>query len=102
MHAGIKVLEFWDLTPRETFMAIDAAIWRDEVQQRRNLTLAWQTAALTRAKRMPSLKQLLNTKPARPLHGEELEKRRQEFKEMTANLDLSKLVKRKPDGNTAG
>jgi hypothetical protein len=83
-------------------MAIDAAIWRDEVQQRRNLTLAWQTAALTRAKRMPSLKQLLNTKPARPLHGEELEKRRQEFKEMTANLDLSKLVKRKPDGNTAG
>lgn len=93
MRAGIGILEFWDLTPRETFMAIDAAIWRDEVQQRRNLTLAWQTAALTRAKRMPSLKQLLNTKPAKVLHGEELEKRRQEFREMTANLDLSKLGK---------
>jgi hypothetical protein len=83
-------------------MAIEASIWRDEIQQKRNLTLAWQTAALTRAKRLPSLKQLLNIKPARPLHGEELEKRRQEFKEMTANLDVSKLINRKPDGNTTG
>lgn len=72
-------------------MAIEASIWREEIQQKRDLVLAWQTAALTRAKRMPSLKQLLNTKPAKPLHGEELEKRRKEFKEMTANLDLSKL-----------
>ena len=91
MRAGIRILDFLDMTPAETFMMIDAIIWRDEVQQKRDLTLAWQTAALTRAKRMPSLKQLLNTKPARPLHGAELEKRRREFKEMTANLDLSKL-----------
>jgi hypothetical protein len=83
-------------------MAIDASIWREEVRQKRDLALAWQTAALTRAKRMPSLKQLLNTKPARPLRGEELEKRRKEFHDMTANLDLSKLVKRKTDGNSAG
>ena len=84
-------MEFWDLTPWETFMMIDASIWREEVQQKRDLVLAWQTAALTRAKRMPSLKQLLNTKPARPLVGEELEKRRKEFRDMTANLDVSKL-----------
>jgi hypothetical protein len=99
LHAGIKVLEFWDLTPRETFMAIDASLWREEIQQKRDLTLAWQTAALTRAKRLPSLKQLLNTKPARPLHGAELEKRRQEFKEMTAKLDVSKL--KRPKRNDA-
>jgi hypothetical protein len=78
---------------------IDAAIWREEVQQKRDLTLAWQTAALTRAKRLPSLKQLLNMKPAKPLHGEELQKRRQEFKDMTAKLDLSKLGK-KANGNS--
>jgi hypothetical protein len=78
-------------------MAIDASIWREEVQQKQDLTQAWQTAALTRAKRLPSLKVLLNMKPAKPLRGEELEKRRQEFKEMTKNLDLSKLVKGKPD-----
>jgi len=76
-------------------MAIDASIWRDEVAQKRDLTLAWQTAALTRARRLPSLKQLLSIKPARPLHGDELEKRRREFKEMTANLDMSKLRKPK-------
>jgi len=93
LRAGIGVLEFWDQTPRETFMAIDAAIWREEVRQKQNLTLAWQTAALTRAKRLPSLKQLLNTKPAKPLTGVELEKRRQEFRDMTKNLDLSKLIK---------
>lgn len=91
LRAGISVMEFWDLTPRETFMEIDASIWREEIQQKRDLVLAWQTAALTRAKRMPSLKQLLNTKQARPLVGQELEKRRKEFKEMTANLDVSKL-----------
>ena len=98
LRAGIRVLEFWDLTPRETYMMIDASIWREEVQQKRDLVLAWQTAALTRAKRMPSLKQLLNTKPARPLVGEELEKRREEFRQMTKNLDLSKLNQRKTDG----
>ena len=96
MRAGIGVLEFWDQTPRETFMAIDAAIWREEVRQKQNLTLAWQTAALTRAKRLPSLKQLLNTKPAKPLVGAEMEKRRQEFRDMTKNLDLSKLRKPQP------
>jgi len=91
LRAGISVLEFWDLTPWETFMMIDASIWREEIQQKRDLVLAWQTAALTRAKRMPSLKQLLNTKPARPLVGQELEKRRKEFRDMTSNLDVSKL-----------
>jgi hypothetical protein len=91
LRARVGILEFWDLTPRETFMMIDASLWREEVQQKQDLTLAWQTAALIRAKRLPSLKQLLNNKPAKPLRGEELEKRRQEFKEMTANLDVSKL-----------
>jgi len=78
-------------------MMIDASIWREEIQQKRDLVLAWQTAALTRAKRMPSLKQLLNTKPARPLVGQELEKRRKEFRDMTANLDISKLARKKSD-----
>jgi hypothetical protein len=91
LRAGIGILEFWDQTPRETYMTIDASIWREEIRQKRDLTMAWQIAALSRAKRMPSLKQLLNTKPARPLVGEELEKRRKEFADMTKNLDLSKL-----------
>jgi hypothetical protein len=34
----------------------------------------------------------LNPKPAKPLRGKELEKRRREFKEMTANVDIEKLA----------
>ena len=77
-------------------MVIAANLWRDEIKQKQDVALAWRTAALTRAKRLPSLKQLLNTKPAKALYGAELEKRRQEFKDMTRNLDVSKLV-RKPN-----
>lgn len=76
-------------------MAIDASIWREEVQQKRDLTLAWQTAALTRAKRLPSLKQLLNTKPAKPLVGAELEKRRKEFRDITVNWSKLNIARQK-------
>lgn len=48
-----------------------------------------------RAKRMPSLKQLLATKPARPLKGKELERRRSEHKKMAASVDLVALAERK-------
>lgn len=100
LRAGVTVLEFWDLTPRETFMAIAAAIWRDEQAQRQQIALAWRTAALTRAKKLPTLKQLL-TPPAKPLAGAELERRRQEFEQMGANLDYSKIGKVKKDEPTA-
>jgi len=73
-------------------MAIEASIWRDERNQQMNIVQAWRMATMMRAKRIPSLKALLNTKPAKPLHGKELEKRRREFKEMTANVDINKLV----------
>ena len=73
-------------------MAIEASIWRDERNQQMNIVQAWRIAMMMRAKRIPSLKALLNTKPAKPLHGKELEKRRREFKEMTANVDVNKLV----------
>lgn len=73
---------FWDQTPRETCLAIEAAMWRDERRQRQDVALAWRTAALLRAKRLPSLKHLLSSGPARPLAGEELTRRRREFREM--------------------
>jgi hypothetical protein len=89
------VAEFWDMTPREARMAIEASIWRDERRQELDIVQAWSIASLMRAKRIPSLKALLNTKPAKPLHGKELEKRQREFKEMTANVDINKLFKKK-------
>lgn len=97
LRCGILVADFWEMTPRETKMAIEAAIWRDERQQRQALSLAWHTAALSRAKRLPSLKRLLSTSSgskARPLRGPELRKRRREYEEMAEGVDVEKLAGR--------
>jgi hypothetical protein len=93
LRCGVSICEFWDMTPIETRMSIEAALWRDERRQLQDMAHARLTAILTRAKRIPSLKQMMAIKEARPLRGAELEKRRQEFKDMTANLDVSKLVR---------
>lgn len=84
------------MTPRETYMAIEAAVWRDQRLQARELRAAWYTAALSRARRLPSLQQFL-TPPARRLRGEELQRRREEFATMKAAADatgMDKLTKR--------
>lgn len=100
MRAGIQIFQFWDMTPAETIATINAELWRIEQSQKNDLSLAWMIAALSRSKRLPSLKQLLFTKPAIALEGIELEKRRQEFSDMTKNVDLTK-IKRK-NANTTG
>ena len=83
--------EFYDLTPREAVATIDAGIWRIDQEQRHALWLAWHTAALTRTKRMPPLKQLLGGGEARKLEGAELERRQREHAEMTANLHIPNM-----------
>jgi soluble lytic murein transglycosylase-like protein len=90
----VTVSEFWEMTPRETMMAIEAAIWRDERAQKQALSAAWHTAALARVKRLPALAQLFAA-PARKLRGRELEKRRREFAEMSAAKGISELLARK-------
>lgn len=87
----MAVADFWQLTPRETYMAIEAAIWQDERQQRSAVAAAWLVAKLTKAKRIPPLKQLLVEKKGRKLTGAEKRKRQREFSEMTAHVDLEKL-----------
>lgn len=94
VRCGIPVLDFWQMTPAETRLAMAAAGWREERQNKQQIALAWRTAALTRSKRLPSLASLLAGK-AKKLHGKELARRRQEFKQMTANLDTSKLVRKR-------
>lgn len=87
---------FWEQTPRETCAAIEAAMWRDERRQKQDVALAWRTAALSRQKRLPSLKHLLAAKPAKRLQGKELKKRHAEFREMSqaASGLLAQLNKR--------
>lgn len=78
------------MTPRETFMVIEAALWRDEAKQRAGVTQAWLTAALSRAKRLPKLDRLI-TKRAKQPDAKELARRKQDFQEMTQNIDLKVL-----------
>lgn len=91
LRCGISVADFWQLTPRETYMAIEAAIWQDERRQRSAVAASWLVAKLSKAKRIPPLKQLLVEKKGRKLTGAEKRKRQQEFSEMTAHVDLEKL-----------
>jgi hypothetical protein len=80
------------LTPRETWQAIEAAIWRDRRAQERETRLAWLMATLSRAKKIPSLKRLLTEKKtAQRLKPDEAAKRRKEYREMVKAVDFDKL-----------
>jgi hypothetical protein len=79
------VAEFWELTLPETYLAIKAYHSNQKDRREEMLTAAWLTAALTRTKRLPRLKNLITqSRGAKRLRGDELQKRRAEFEEMTA------------------
>lgn len=60
--------DFWPITPRETFLFIEAAGWREARQIRIAVTNAWYTAMFTNAKRLDSLGATL-----RKIFGSELD-----------------------------
>ena len=91
LKCGIGVREFWSLTPRETYMVLEAATWRLEREHRRDAWLAWHIAALSRAKRLPPLQRLIAPGKARALQGEELERRRSEHREIMQKIDVGKI-----------
>jgi hypothetical protein len=53
--AGISPVEFWDLTPYQTRIAMEALIERADKQ-------AWMIAAFTRAKKLPKFESLSRKK----------------------------------------
>lgn len=80
------------MTPAETNATIEAANWRMERKRKLYLSTAWHAAALSRAKRMPRLRRLLEGEgETRILKGEELERRRREKEEMMRAIDIDKL-----------
>lgn len=87
MHADVGILAFWEMTPRETVQEIEAANWRLEQDQRARAWLAWHTAALSRARKMPPLARVVNPPEARALRPYEAEARRREFAEMRARWE---------------
>jgi len=87
------------MTPFETFLTIEAEIWRDERAQKLALKQAWQMALLSRVKRIPPLKSLLMERKARALSGPELDQRRKEFKQMTSGLDINAINRKRAGRN---
>jgi hypothetical protein len=71
--------------------AIEAATWRLQNEQARMMSLAWYTAALMRAKRLPPLAQLLAQ--LKPRKNVPIERRRDEFEELKARMSSTKYTK---------
>lgn len=83
---------FWEMTPRETFAALDAAAWREERQARHDIRMAWFNANWQRAKRMPSLQSILNkSKAPKPMTSADHHQRRQEFKRMASPDKIARI-----------
>lgn len=82
----MTVAEFWGLTPRETQMVCDAAAWRMAQAQELALSLAWHTAALSRAKRIPPLQRLLARLRRAAEPEPDIEERRAEFEELKRRM----------------
>ncbi len=59
LRAGLSVRSVWELTPREIAETINAAQWRRDLAYRRSIEQAYLTAAWSRSKRLPSLKEVL-------------------------------------------
>lgn len=85
----MTVVEFWDLTPRETMMTCQAAAWRMEQAHELALSLAWHAEALTRAKRIPPLQRLLARlrRASAPEPDLDLEERAAEFEELKRRMN---------------
>ena len=86
LKVGLSVDEFWGMTPRETVLVVEAAIWRYDREHQQRAWLAWHIAALGRAKRLPSLRKLLGMPAAKKLVGDEAERRAREHAEMVKRM----------------
>lgn len=78
----MSVAEFWELTPAETFVVLEAWGWRVEQEQKGRAWLAWHIAALQRMKRLPPLSRLVGRAKPKVLTGEEKERVKREHAEM--------------------
>lgn len=88
LRGGITVEAFWEMTPRELNMVLDAANWQRMRSHNQTAWLAWHVAALQRTKRIPPLRRLMMR--SKPKSGDaDLEARGREHEEMIARMGLA-------------
>lgn len=83
----MTALDFWRMTPGEVCAAMEAANGQAKAKLKRDMVQAWYIAALTRCKRMPSLKKLLKDDSEEPPDFEQLAR---EHEEMVKNSTVLK------------
>ena len=59
IEAGFDPARFWDISPRETALEIQAATARIKREHKNRAWLAWHIAALGRIEKMPTLEKLM-------------------------------------------
>jgi len=74
------------MTPRETALAFEAAMWRYDRERKQTAWLAWHIAALGRARRLPSLRRLMRMPAAKKLSGDEAAKRAHDHAEIVKRM----------------
>lgn len=85
---------FWKMTIRELILKIEGEQERKEAEFERQKWLIWHQAALSKGKRMPSLKRFLRGVPnARELEGEELQERRDYHQNVSMDFEAYLLRK---------
>ncbi len=85
MRAGLLPSQFWAMTPKELGEYYKGKIWQEEQEQRKLVSLAWYTAALGRARRLPTLRSLIEPKPKK-LTPEQIEARKAEIDELSRRM----------------
>ena len=78
------------MTPAETYMTIEAHIWKQEQDQKLRAWEVWHIAALTRAKRMPPLSALTKAPDGKQLSPDEKLERQREFEDLTNKYGKAK------------
>ncbi len=73
--------EFWGSNPAEVAAYLEAFAWREKQKRDKAVFLAYHIALLSRAKKIPSLAQLLAGE-TRPVTGDELKERTAELNEL--------------------
>ena len=86
LEAGVSALDFWHMTPAETYASIEAL---EKRTHKWALYEAWHVAALQRMKKMPSLKRILRTDDDMP----DIEQLKQDHEELMKLAAASKAKK---------
>ena len=83
MQIGYRILDFWEITPYEFNLVINAYAENKKEHEDEMITQAYLTAYLQRVKKMPQLKTLIkSTQPKKVMTDDEMMKQVMKFNAM--------------------